>query len=377
MPPDLTRRSHWLDRRRLTHTRLTFYPRSVDPATEDLSRLADQLRLGMLRIGHDHVIQQANEAAHVLLGKNTGSLVGRSIMEAFLDHLAEQAILGSLDGGGGALELDGPGGRRLVIRARPDRARPGHIWVLLEDVTELRRLQRIRAEFIDNLSHELRTPLTTIRLLTERLIDELAPLDVPARIKERVATIDVETGHLVQMVNELLDLSRIEQAATQLHLDDVAIGPLLVAGVARLRTFAERQGVELVVALPETELPPVWGDAERLGQLLLNLLHNAVKFSRSGGTVTVSASVEGAEVVLRVADQGVGIPRADQPRIFERFFKVDRARERGQGGTGLGLAIARHIAEAHRGRIWFESEDGRGSTFFVALPIAAVRTEQG
>jgi two-component system phosphate regulon sensor histidine kinase PhoR len=348
----------------------TTYARPVDAATEDLSRLADQLRLGMLGFDADHVVQQANEAAHVLLGKRTGSLVGRSVMEAFLDHRAEEAVVGAAHGSAAGLELDGPDGRRLVLRARADRSRPGHIWVLLEDVTELRRLQRIRTEFIDNLSHELRTPLTTIRLLTERLTDELATLDVPARVRERVATIDVETGHLVQMVNELLDLSRIEQAATQLHLDDVAVGQLLTAGTARLRTFADRQGVEIRLAVPEAPLPPVWGDSERLGQLLLNLLHNAVKFSRAGGVVTVGATEQGHEVVMTVADQGVGIPRSDQPRIFERFFKVDRARERGQGGTGLGLAIARHIAEAHRGRIWFESEDGRGSTFFVALPIA-------
>ncbi len=249
--------------------------------------------------------------------------------------------------------------------------------MLVEDVTELRRLQRIRTEFIDNLSHELRTPLTTIRLLTERLADDLATLDVPARVRERVATIDVETGHLVQMVNELLDLSRIEQAATQLHLDDVAVVPLITAGAARLRTFAERQGVEIRVIPPEASLPAVWGDAERLGQLLLNLLHNAVKFSRSGGVVTVAAVRHAGEVVISVADQGVGIPVADQPRIFERFFKVDRARERGQGGTGLGLAIARHIAETHRGRIWFQSQDGQGSTFFVALPAAGANGSTG
>jgi two-component system, OmpR family, phosphate regulon sensor histidine kinase PhoR len=343
----------------------------VDAATEDLSRLADQLRLGMVRVGPDREIEQANDAAHLLLGKRTGSLVGRSIMEAFLDHRAEEAIVGTAQGIAAGLEMDGPEGRRLVIRARADRSQAGHSWVLVEDVTELRRLQRIRTELIDNLSHELRTPLTSIRLLTELLADELTSLDVPARVRERVSTIDVETGHLVQMVNELLDLSRIEQAVTQLHLDDVAVGPLLAAGAARLRTFAERQGVELRVDLPDPALPPVRGDAERLGQLLLNLLHNAVKFTRSGGVVVLAAIHDADEVVISVADQGVGIPAADQPRIFERFFKVDRARERGQGGTGLGLTIARHIAEAHGGRIWFQSEDGRGSTFFVALPLAA------
>jgi two-component system, OmpR family, phosphate regulon sensor histidine kinase PhoR len=355
-------------------TSVTAYPPSVDAATEDIARLADQLRLGMLRVTPDRVIAQANEAAHVLLGKRTGTIAGRSIMETFLDHRAEEAIIGAASGQSGGAEVDGPEGRRLVIRARADRSRPGHIWVLIEDVTELRRLQRIRTEFIDNLSHELRTPLTTIRLLTERLTDELATLDVPDRVRDRVATIDVETGHLVQMVNELLDLSRIEQAATQLHLDDVAIGPLLTASAARLRTFAERQLVDIEIQLPDVPLPPVWGDADRLGQLLLNLLHNAIKFSRSGGRVTLAAERQQSEVVVSVADTGVGIPVSDQPRIFERFFKVDRARERGQGGTGLGLAIARHIADGHRGRIWFQSEDGRGSTFFVALPVAGVES---
>lgn len=339
----------------------------MESAIRDLTRLADQVRLGVVDVGPERTVEDANEAAHILLGAKAGTMPGRSVMEAFLDHRVEEAILLAGTGGSGGLEVDGPEGRRLVIRARGDQSRPGHVWVMVEDVTELRRLQRIRAEFIDNLSHELRTPLTTVRLLTERLIDELADLDVPARVRDRVATIDVETGHLVQMVNELLDLSRIEQSTTQLHLDDVAVAPLLMACAARLRTFAERQGVELWVDVSEAGLL-VLGDAERLGQLLLNLVHNAVKFSRTGGVVTLRAASDGDAVSISVADQGVGIPAADQPRIFERFFKVDRARERGQGGTGLGLAIARHIAESHRGRIWFTSQDGRGSTFYVALP---------
>ena len=264
----------------------------------------------------------------------------------------------------------GPRVGGLVLRARGTPG--GDVWVLIEDVTELRRLQRIRAEFIDNLSHELRTPLTTVRLVTERLLDELADLDVPPRIRERVATIDVETGHLVQMVNELLDLSKMEQATTTLHLEDVEVAPLVLGSLARLRTFAERQGVELRSVLPPpAELPPVLGDAERLGQLLVNLLHNAVKFSAAGEDVTVGARLVEGEVFIAVADHGVGIPSAEQARIFERFYKVDRARNRSPGGTGLGLAIARHIAEAHGGRIWVESEEGKGSTFTVALPAVA------
>lgn len=341
-------------------------------AADDLSRVAEQLGLGLLRVDRRLTVVDANNAAHAQLARAPGRLIGRSVMEAFLDHRVEEAIAVCLDGGSRQMEVDATGERRFIIRAR--RATTGDVLVVLEDVTELRRLQRIRAEFIDNLSHELRTPLTTIRLLTERVLDELDTLDVPARLRERVATIDVETGHLVQMVNELLDLSRIEQATTQLHLDDVAIGPLVEAALDRMRAFAERQGVFLVAeVLPDTQPGLVRGDADRLGQVLINLLHNALKFSPPGRSVTVRverSDRDEPQLIVSVIDEGPGVPRADQQRIFERFYKVDRARPRAGGGTGLGLSIARHIVDAHGGRIWVESDEGHGASFRVALPVA-------
>jgi two-component system phosphate regulon sensor histidine kinase PhoR len=342
----------------------------MDASGEDLSRLVDQAGIALLHVAPDLLVTRANDAAHQLLGKRGGALEGRSVMEAFVDHRVEEAIVRGSAPDTGALEIEGPGGRRLLVRVRPDRVLADARWVLVEDVTELRRLQRIRTEFIDNLSHELRTPLTSVRLLTERLIDELAAADVPDRVRDRVASIDVETGHLVQMVNELLDLSRIEQGTTTLHLDDVPALELLETTMARVRTFADRSGVMLAIRQPSAPVPPVRGDRERLGQLLLNLFHNAVKFSLPGGTVTAGAEPTGDQVVLSVEDQGIGIARADQARIFERFYKTDRSRGRSQGGTGLGLAIARHIAEAHGGSIGVESEEGRGSTFLVRLPMA-------
>jgi len=186
-------------------------------------------------------------------------------------------------------------------------------------------------------------------------------------MRDRIAKIEVETGHLVQMVNELLDLSRIESGAAVVHLDDVDLGRLATASTERLRLFADRQGVPLRVDVPEP-VPAVRGDEARLGQVLVNLLHNAVKFSPNGGEVVVRVRVDGDEVVTSVEDHGLGIPRAALARIFERFYKVDRARVRG-GGTGLGLAIARHVVEQHGGRIWVESEEGRGSVFSFALPV--------
>ena len=270
-------------------------------------------------------------------------------------------------GHAGTYESEAVDRASLVVRARP--AIGGGAWVTIENVTELKRLRRIRSEFIDNLSHELRTPLANVRLLTEMLSDDLAEADVPERVRERVATIDVETGHLVQMINELLDLTRMENAVVQVRHDELALAPLVAATMARVETFARRQGVSLGSVIPP-DLPPVRGDEERVDRLLMNLLHNAIKFSHEGGEVTVAADEHPDAVVVSVIDHGIGISAADQQRVFERFYKVDRARHRGQGGTGLGLAIARHIAEAHGGSIWLESEEGKGSTFSFSLPFA-------
>jgi two-component system phosphate regulon sensor histidine kinase PhoR len=194
-------------------------------------------------------------------------------------------------------------------------------------------------------------------------------------MRDRIAKIEVETGHLVQMVNELLDLARIESGGPLILLDDVDMAKVARESTERLRLFAERQEVRLVVEPATGDVPPVRGDEARLGQVVVNLVHNALKFGADGGAVTVRVRRQGDEVITSVADHGPGIPSADQPRIFERFYKVDRARVRG-GGTGLGLSIARNVLEQHGGRIWVDSQEGAGSTFSFALPIAPVEDGQ-
>jgi two-component system phosphate regulon sensor histidine kinase PhoR len=241
------------------------------------------------------------------------------------------------------------------------------VWLVLEDVSELRRLQRMRAEFIDNLSHELRTPLTTISLLAETAARDAE--SASPKLRDRIAKIEVETGHLTQMVNELLDLSRIESGTVRLMLDDVDLVKVARSTAERLRMFAERQGLQIDLDAPE-RVSPVRGDEDRLGQVLVNLLHNAVKFSPDGGRIVVGVREEPGEIRVWVRDPGIGVPRGDLARIFERFYKVDRARVRGRGGTGLGLSIARHVVESHGGRIWVESEEGSGSTFIFTVPLA-------
>jgi two-component system phosphate regulon sensor histidine kinase PhoR len=328
--------------------------------------------LGVLIVDEDLRITSANPAAHSLLAVPPGNLVGQSLIAAFMVVRIE-AIARTAFAVGSATEeisIAGADGPRLVLRAR--RVPSGGLWLVVEDVSELRRLQQIRAEFIDNLSHELRTPLTTVSLLAETLTREAEAAGdaIPPRMRDRIDKIEVETGHLVQMVTELLDLSRIESGATLGVMDLLDIGRVAIESTERLRLFAERQGVILRTDVSEP-IPPVRGDGDRLGQVLVNLLHNAVKFSPDGGEVTVAVHATPPDVIVSVADHGVGIPRAAQARIFERFYKVDRARFRGvTGGTGLGLAISRHIIEQHGGRIWVESTEGTGSTFSFSLPIA-------
>ena len=336
---------------------------------EDLAYLVNLVSVGIVRLDDGLVVRLANTAAHAFLDRRPGSMIGHSAIEAFADHRIEEVLATARDAGSAHGELTVRGGSEPTLLLRARRSPSEGIWLVMEDVSELRRLQRIRAEFIDNLSHELRTPLTTVRLLTETVARDLERSDVPEPIRDRVTKIDVETGHLVQMVNELLDLSRIESGSTRLLLDDVDLDAVVRATLERLRLFADRQGVRLRAESSETPVS-VRGDEERLGQLLINLVHNAVKFSSPGAEVVVRTRLDGEDVVVDVADRGAGIPPADVERVFERFYKVDRARATGRGGTGLGLAIARHIVESHGGRIWVESEVGKGSTFAFTMPLA-------
>jgi two-component system phosphate regulon sensor histidine kinase PhoR len=343
-------------------------------AVEDMLRLAEALGSGAALIDDNLTVTWANGRIHALFARPIGTIRGRSVIGAFADHRIEDLVRLALGPSLGA--LPGPLPIELTLRDAPHRvlalrAIPtdsSGVWLIADDRTELRRLERIRAEFLDNLSHELRTPLTNIRLLVESLGHALDPDASSGRVRDYVQRIDVESGHMVQMVTEVLDLARIEQGATRLVVSDVDLGALAVSSAERLRAFAERQQVSIRVDAAVGAVH-VRGDEDRLGQLLLNLLHNAVKFSHPGGAVVVRCEPQGSDAVISVEDHGVGIPRKDRERIFERFYKVDRARRRSGGGTGLGLTIARHIAEGHGGRIDVESTEGEGSTFRVILPV--------
>ena len=351
----------------------------LEQRLRDLTYLADLVGVGIVRLTDDLRVEVANTAAHVFLRREPASMLGRTSMEALGDHRVEAIARQAREAGWASGEVnladepttDQRPGATLVVRAR--RSPILGVWLVLEDVAELRRLQRIRAEFIDNLSHELRTPITTVGLLVESLERDAeaaaqAGTELPPKMRERIGKLAVETGNIAQMVAELLDLARIESGGRQLHLDDVDLGRIATESVDRLRPFAERQGVALHLAL-DPALPPVRGEAARLAQVFANLVHNAVKFSSAGTEVRVGVRREGPMLQGWVADDGPGVSPADQARIFERFYKADRTRTSG-GGTGLGLAIARHIVEGHGGAIRVESEEGGGATFAFTIPIS-------
>jgi two-component system phosphate regulon sensor histidine kinase PhoR len=235
--------------------------------------------------------------------------------------------------------------------------------VILQDLTRIKRLESIRRDFISNISHELRTPLASLKALVDTLRD--GALEDPPAAQRFLDRVEVEVDALTQMVQELLELSRVESGQVPLDRQEHHIEEVLSLSVERLRPQAQRAGLELVLDLSE-ERPQVLIDADRVRQVLTNLLHNAIKFTPPGGKVRVWTKQAGAEVVVAVSDTGVGIAPEDLARIFERFYKADQARS--GGGTGLGLAIAKHIVQAHGGRIWAESVEGKGSAFYFSLP---------
>lgn len=236
--------------------------------------------------------------------------------------------------------------------------------LVLHDLTELRRLEDVRKQFVANASHELRTPLTAIKMTTETLI--LGAKEKPEDRDRFLAMINTETDRLVVLVNDLLDLSRIESGGTQVHLERVPVQPLIAEIREEMHGRAEERGQTLSMDASETLIARA--DPAALRQILLNLVDNALKYTPAGGRVEIVAALAGDRVRIDVRDTGIGIPRADMDRIFERFYRVDKARSRQLGGTGLGLAIVKHLMEAQQGTISVESALNRGSTFTMLLP---------
>ena len=258
---------------------------------------------------------------------------------------------------------------QVVVTPFSESGTAGYV-VIFQDLTQVRRLQTMRRDFLGNLSHELRTPLASLRAVIETLQD--GALADPPAAERFLRQAENEVHAMTQMVAEMTELSQIESGQVRLRLVPVAVARLFEVPLERLASQAERAGTSLSVEVA-AGTPPVLADEERIQQVITNLLHNAIKFTLPGGHIRLSAGPQpdnAGEVLFEVRDTGIGIAKADLSRVFERFYKSDRARTRGRGGTGLGLAIARHTVEAHGGRIWVKSKIDKGSSFYFTLPAA-------
>ena len=240
---------------------------------------------------------------------------------------------------------------------------PGSSMLLFQDLSHTYQLDIIRRDFVSNVSHELRTPVAGLKAISETLLD--GALDEPDVARKFVSRMNSEVDNLTQMINELLELSRIEAGEYSFYFKPAKPIELIGNAVERMTLQAERMGIVLSYDAPE-DLPKILADPIRVSQVFINLIHNAIKFTPSGGHIHLCAQAAGHKVLFSVQDDGMGITKRDRSRIFERFYKVDRARS--GGGTGLGLSISKHIVEKHGGHIWVESEVGQGSTFYFSLP---------
>ncbi len=333
-----------------------------------LAAVLSSLTDGVIMTDSAGALVLANPAAESLLGFKEAAARGMPLIEAVHDHDVDSVVTRCLRSGlQQQAQTDTLAGRFLRVIAVPLRVagEKGSV-VIVQDLTELRSLQTMRREFVGNVSHELRTPLAGIKAIVDTLRD--GAMNDAAVAGDFLNRLESEVDRMTQMINELIELSRIETGSIKLNLGPVDINEVARDVLERLGPQADRKRVALKASLSE-RLPSLAADRQRVEQVITNIVHNAVKFTPPGGSVTVATKLDGAFVLTEVSDTGIGISKQDLPHIYERFFKADKSRS--GSGTGLGLAIAKHTVQAHGGNVWVRSEEGKGSTFGFSLPLAA------
>lgn len=343
---------------------------ALQAENQQYSTILDNMTDGVLITDEDGIVQLINPEATRLLEPMTKGAIGRAYAEVVRHHqlielwqIAEATKEPQVE----AVDINREIFLQTAVIPFQENGNLGYL-IILHDLTQIRHLQTVRRDFISNISHELRTPLASLKAVVETLQD--GALNDPPAAHRFLLRAENEVDILTQMVEELLELSRIESGQVPFKFRATAVSDLLLTPMERMRPQAKRKKIQLVLDV-NANLPLVLADEERVQQVVTNLLHNAIKFTPDEGTITVHASFSEKEeaVMISVEDTGSGIAAEELNRIFERFYKSDRARTRHRSGTGLGLAISRHIVQGHNGRIWVVSKEGKGSTFYFTLPI--------
>jgi PAS domain S-box-containing protein len=337
-----------------------------------LRSILTSMEEGVIAVGADGEVLLANPQAPLLLGLRQEDLLGRQLALAGLPAALVEQIercLSTKMAGSAELEVEAPG-RALAAQVVPLQSGPGEAWgavAVVRDISESRRLEDMRRRFVSDVSHELRTPLTSIAGYASALADGTAG-DEGERAR-CAAVILQEAARLERLIGDLLDLSRMDSRA-ELRLEPTEVRPLLENAVASLQPQARERNLVVTLDLP-SDLPRVLADPDRLYQVIINLLSNALRFNRQGGAVAISARQEPGWLRLFFRDTGPGLAAEELPLVWERFHRAEPSRSRVEGGTGLGLAIVKSIVQAHGGTVGAESKPGEGSTFSVTFPLAS------
>jgi len=344
---------------------------SLSQALAESQALLAGMEEGVLIVDLNGRVQKVNGAMAAILSHAHPVDIGKHYLEVFRDPELNELIqetLATKQGQRRTLSPLSQPGRSFHMQSSliQDPARGiGGIVVVFHDVTDLKRLERIRQDFVANVSHELRTPLTAIRGYVEALLDE--NLESAPQAKKFLQIIERHTQRMEKIVSDLLLLSEMESPDRMLNRTPLDFGALISSAVEGLRPLAQSKNLTLQMEIP-ARLPPIAADGQKLHQVLVNLLSNAISYTQDGGQIAVGIQPANGGVEVSVSDNGIGIPPEHLSRIFERFYRVDKSRSREEGGTGLGLSIVKHIIEAHGGWVNVDSKPGKGSRFKFFLP---------
>ncbi|GAV25727.1 PAS domain-containing sensor histidine kinase [Carboxydothermus islandicus] len=349
------------------------YNRAITEGEKRLNAILAGIKAGVMVLDREGRVILVNKGLENLFGKLNFTGEPKPLLEVIRNYELEKFLkeaLANLKEMTREIEFLLPNSKTILIHVTPlkdEHDQKVGLVAVFDDITEERKLEKMRSEFIANVSHELRTPLTSIKGFLETLLD--GALEDKTIAKHFLQIMNSETERLTRLIDDLLSLSKIEAKKVDFAPKPLMLQELVQKMKLLFKSRLEEKELSFIISLPEN-LPLVLADGDMISQVLINLIDNAIKYTPAGGKIEVSADVKGSWVEVVVKDTGIGIPEESQKRIFERFYRVDKARSRELGGTGLGLAIVKHIIELHNGKVWVKSKVGEGSAFGFTVPIA-------